>query len=96
MPRWKIIDGPTQRNVRVDGEVWGYVIENTNDPAQRRFTGVTLSRTVLQSDQARLLSSIREAVATHGASVIEPHLDEQEPPEMFLVTSESIAAEPVV
>lgn len=94
MARWKVIDGPARRNARVDGVVMGCVIENVNDPAQRRFIGVTFTRTVLQSDRAALPDAVREAIETDGLSVIEPHLEQAEPAETFLVTNSSIGVHP--
>jgi hypothetical protein len=91
--RWRIIDGPTKRPDRRDGETWGAVIENANDPAQRRFIGAVLSRTILESDPATLPDRIREAIETSGLSAITPYLDEPEPPEIIIVSSTGIQPE---
>jgi hypothetical protein len=91
--RWKIIGGPDKRSELVDGQVWGFVIENTSDPAQRRFLGVTITRTVLQSDRSVLFPEVGKAIETQGLSVIETYLDVQEPPEMIIVSTTGIRPE---
>lgn len=93
MARWRIIDGPNALGSPngLDGEAYGFVIENAKDPAQRRLARVDISRSVLGSDPAGLMSEVREAVDSDGVTALEGFLEEPAPPERLLVSSTAIA-----
>jgi hypothetical protein len=91
MARWRIIDGPNEPpNPRaVDGVLWGFVIENANDPAQRRHVVVVISRSALSSSGASLPVDVTDAIHSNGQTALERYLDD--PPARVMVSSTSIA-----
>jgi hypothetical protein len=90
--KWRILDGPHQveNTLGVDGAVWDAIIENVNDPAQRRHIRAVISGTALDTDPDRLITDIRAAIESNGKTAIERFLDEQVPPDRIIVSSTGI------
>jgi hypothetical protein len=86
---WVIVGGPGYLDADFDGRRYEFVVDSGSGPDG---VFVDFAGTVLACEPGTLQWEVRDAVLTHGRSIVEAHASDAKLPRIFFVTSTGIAA----